>query len=131
MTETSIPSAARTAAAAVPGGRVPARVRVGQVLLTLLLVVCALVAASTAFSDDPFPPAAVVLIASFGLLAAVLGLVVVWSTPRSRVARLAVWALPLFFVWHVAALGTWIPDAGFAVLAAVGALLAGTASGRR
>jgi hypothetical protein len=104
--------------------RMQRRVRVGQILLTVLLVLCALVAISTAFSDDPFPSAAVVLIASFGVLAAAFGLVTVWSVGTSRAARAAVWALPVFFIVHVAALGTWIPDALFAVAAAIGALLA-------
>jgi hypothetical protein len=96
----------------------------------VLLVLIAVVAASTAFSDDPFPAPAIVLLASFGLLASAFGLVATWSTDRSRMARIAVWALPLFFVWHVAALHTWIPDALFAVAAAVGALLAGAGQRR-
>lgn len=71
--------------------RLPRRVRVGQILLTVLLALCALVAISAAFSDDPFPSAAVVLIASFGVLAAAFGLVTVWSVGTSRAARVAVW----------------------------------------
>lgn len=104
--------------------------RVGQILLTVLLAICALVAASSAFVDDPFPGAAVVLIATFGVLAAILGIGTVWSMPSSRMARVAVWALPAFFVVHVAALGTWIPDAVLAVAAAIGALLARPGRGR-
>lgn len=119
-TAPSTTDAPRTPLRRAPGGRV----RAGQIVLTVLLVLVATVAASTAFSDDPFPGPAIVLIASFGLLAVAFGLVVTWSTPISRAARLAVWALPLFFVWHVAALQTWLPDAVFAVVAAVGAILA-------
>ena len=104
--------------------RVPRRVRIGQTLLTVLLALCALVAISTAFSDDPFPSAAVVLISSFGVLATAFGLVTVWTVGTSRASRIAIWALPVFFIVHVAALGTWIPDAVFATAAAIGALLA-------
>jgi hypothetical protein len=75
------------------------------------------------FVDDPFEPSAVVLIASFGTLAAALGLAAVWGGIRSRTIRLALWALPLFFVWHIAALGTWVPDAVLAVVAATGVVL--------
>jgi len=103
--------------------RLPLRVRIGQGVLTAVLIACALVALSTMFVDDPFEPAAVVLIASFGTLAAALGLAAVWGGVRSRTVRLGLWALPLFFVWHVAALGTWIPDAVLAVVAASGVML--------
>ena len=80
-------------------------------------------AIGTTFADDPFAPDAIVLIASFGTLAAALGLVAVWGGVGSRTVRIGLWALPLFFVWHIAALGTWIPDAGFAVLASTGVIL--------
>ena len=97
-----------------------------------VLIACALVALSTMFVDDPFEPSAVVLIASFGTLAAALGLAAVWGGVRSRIVRLGLWALPLFFVWHVAALGTWVPDAVLAVVAASGVVLtAGAAPARR
>ena len=114
------------------GARLPVRVRIGQGLLTAVLIACALVALSTMFVDDPFEPSAVVLIASFGTLAAVLGLAAVWGGVRSRIVRLGLWALPLFFVWHVAALGIWVPDAVLAVVAASGVVLtAGAAPARR
>jgi hypothetical protein len=84
------------------------------------------------FVDDPFELAAVVLIASFGTLAAALGLAAVWGGVRSRLVRIALWALPLFFVWHVAALGTWLPDAVLGVVAASGvALTAGAGRSSR
>jgi hypothetical protein len=110
--------------------RLPARVRVGQSLLTAVFAACALVSISTMFVDDPFEPAAVVLIASFGSLAAALGLAAVWAGVRSRAIRISLWALPLFFVWHIAALGTWVPDAVLAIIAASGAALT-TGAGRR
>lgn len=112
-----------TAAVAHDTDRLPRRVRVGQALLTAVLIACALVSLSTMFVDDPFEPAAVVLIASFGALAAALGLVAVWGGVRSRIVQAGMWALPLFFVWHIAALGTWIPDAVLAVVAAAGVVL--------
>ena len=108
----------------------PARVRIGQSLLTAVFAACALVALSTMFVDDPFEPAAVVLISSFGTLGAVLGVAAVWASVRSRFVRAALWALPLFFVWHVAALGTWVPDAVLAVIAAAGVVLT-TGAGQR
>ncbi|MDI2099287.1 hypothetical protein [Ruicaihuangia caeni] len=100
-----------------------ARVRTGQVLLTLFFTMSALIAVSTVFADDPFEAPALVLIASFGLLAAILGIAAVWGAVTSRLVQLSMWAMPLFFVSHVATLGTWLPDAPFAVLSAVGALL--------
>ena len=110
--------------------RIPARVRVGQGLLTGVFVVCALVALSTMFVDDPFERSAVVLIASFGSLAAVLGLTAVWGGIRSRLVRVGFWALPLYFVWHIAALGTWLPDAVLAVVAAAGVVLLANPGGQ-
>lgn len=114
---------------ATDAARLPARVRVGQSLLAAVFAACALVSISTMFVDDPFEPAAVVLIASFGSLAAIVGLAAVWGGVRSRLIRIALWALPLFFVWHIAALGTWVPDAVFAVVAASGAVMV-TGAGR-
>lgn len=111
--------------------RLPKRVRVGQALLTAVFVACALVSLSTMFVDDPFEPAAVVLIASFGSLAAALGLVAVWGGVRSPIIRAGLWAVPLFLVWHIAALGTWIPDAVLAVIAASGVVLVSGADPRR
>lgn len=119
------PSSSRTRS------RLGVRVRVGQSLLTALLAMSAVIGTSTLFDTDPFPGAAPVLIASFAMLAAVVGIAAVWGGIRSRAVRLSLWALPLFFVWHVAALGTWVPDAAFAVVAAVGAALVAQASGGR
>lgn len=107
--------------------RLAPRVRVGQALLTAVFAVCALVALSTMFVDEPFESSAVVLIASFGTLSAVLGIAAVWGGVRSRVVRAGLWALPLFFVWHIAALGTWLPDAVLAVIAAAGVVLVAAA----
>ncbi|WCM56478.1 hypothetical protein [Microbacterium sp. EF45047] len=121
-----------TALAHAPAADRRPRVRIctGQVLLSVLFALCAMIAASTAFADDPFEPAAVVLIASFGCLAAVLGAAIVWSLPAAPRLWWALWALPGFFVRHVAALGTWVPDAVFAVAATAGVLLAKPARAR-
>ncbi|WP_353815546.1 hypothetical protein [Agromyces sp. SYSU T00266] len=112
-------------------GRPGARARIGQGILVALFAVSAVFAMSVLFADDPFPASATVLIASFGALAAVLGIVAVVGGLGSRVVRVGLWAFPLFFVWHVAALGTWIPDAGFAVLSAVGVALVGAPRAQR
>ncbi|WP_165307221.1 hypothetical protein [Agromyces binzhouensis] len=100
-----------------------ARVRTGQAILVALFAVAAVFAVSVLFADDPFPASATVLIASFGALSAVLGVIAVIGGLGSRVVRIGLWAFPLFFVWHVAALGTWVPDAAFAVVSAVGVAL--------
>lgn len=106
------------------------RTRVAQIILTLVFALCALIATSTLFVPDSFEPAAVVLIASFGCLASALGIAATWNAPASVGARLSLWALPLFFVWHVAALGTWLPDAVFAAIAVVCILLLTTPRSR-
>ncbi|WP_400993629.1 hypothetical protein [Agromyces sp. GXQ0307] len=107
------------------------RVRIGQGILIALFALSGVFALSTMFADDPFPASATVLIASFGALAAALGIATVIGGLRSRVVRAGLWSLPLFFAWHVAALGTWLPDAAFAVVAVVGvALVSGPAVAR-
>ncbi|MFB9957372.1 hypothetical protein [Agromyces bracchium] len=108
-----------------------ARVRIGQGVLIALFALSGVIALSTLFADDPFPAPATVLIASFGALASVLGITAAIGGLDSRVVRAGLWALPLFFVWHVAALGTWVPDAAFAVIAAVGVALASAPRPRR
>lgn len=109
--------------------RLGARVRTGQVVLTVLFVLSGVIALSTLFATDPFEHDAVVLIASFGALGAVLGVAGVWGGVGSRLVRMALWALPLFFAWHIAALGTWMPDAVLGVIAGIGAALL-TGAGR-
>ncbi|MBO1770984.1 hypothetical protein [Agrococcus sp. TF02-05] len=91
-------------------------VRTGQGTLIVLCAMCAVIGLSTIFVDDPFAPEATIMTASFACLAAALGVGAVLAAPTSLAARLSLVAMPLFFAWHVAALGTWIPDA---VLAAV------------
>ncbi len=124
------PDARRASAPDHPGRR-GVRVRIGQGVLIALFGLAGVIAMSTLVEEDPFPSSATVLIASFGALAAVLGITAVIGGIDSRVVRAGLWALPLFFVWHVAALGTWIPDAAFAVLAAVGVALVGAPRANR
>ena len=123
------PAAPSLANRARRGARI--RVRVGQGVLVALFALAGVISLSTLFAEDPFPPAATVLIASFGALSAVLGITAVIGGIGSRVVRVGLWALPLFFVWHVAALGTWVPDAVFAVVAAVGVVLVSGVPGSR
>ncbi|WP_430646139.1 hypothetical protein [Agromyces sp. GXS1127] len=120
-------------AASAPDGRTRhgLRVRIGQGVLIALFALSGVIALSTLFADDPFAPAATVLIASFGALASVLGITAAIGGLDSRVVRAGLWAFPLFFVWHVAALGTWVPDAAFAVIAAVGVALVSAPRPRR
>jgi hypothetical protein len=122
-------ASARPADASNAFSRLTPRVRTGQTILTLVLILCALVSLSTAFVDDPFEPDAVLLIASFGVLACMLGLASVWGGVRSRLIRISVWALPLFFISHLAVLGTWLPDGVLAVVSAIGAALVAGAGG--
>jgi hypothetical protein len=102
--------------------RVSVLFRVGQVLLCVLFALSGVIALSTLFVDDPFPFDAQVLIASFGLAFAVLGLIVAIALVRHPAGWLALWTLPLFLISHVIALGTWLPDAALAGIAIVALL---------
>ncbi len=127
MTTTTTTASAAPTSAPI---RLGARARTGQIVLTVLFVLCGMIALSTAFAPDPFEREAVVLIASFGVLAAALGVAAVWGAIRSRTIQVAVWALPLFLISHVAALGTWVPDAVLALVAGIGCALV-VGAGRR
>lgn len=96
---------------------VPARI--GQSVLALIATMAALIAVSVFFVEDPFPRDAQVLVASNGvgmgvllLAAATFGL-----NSGSRWAWAALWVLPAFLGWHIAALGTVVPDAVLLVVA--------------
>lgn len=99
--------------------------RSGQVVLALISVMCVLVALSVNFVDDPFAHDARVLISSFGVGMGVLALAnaVLGLSAGSRSAWVSLWVLPVFFAWHVAALGTVVPD-GVLLVVSVLALLA-------
>lgn len=101
-----------------------ARIRTGQVLLVIVFALCAVISISTFFADDPFPREACVLIASFGCAFAALGIVLVTTAIRVAAVRRGLWVLPLFFVSHVAMLGTWVPDAILAIVSAAAVVLA-------
>ena len=90
--------------------------RIGQGILIVLSAMCAVIGASTMFVDDPFEPTATTMIASFGIGAAL-------AAPRSLLARLSLCALPVFFAWHVVALGTWVPDAVLGAVSVGGVVL--------
>lgn len=81
---------------------------------------------SVNFVEDPFPSDARVLITSFAFGMTFLGAVAIHAVHvhASRSAWLGLWAYPIFFVWHVVALGTYLPDAVLAGLALVGLGLA-------
>ncbi len=93
--------------------------RAGQAVLTLLGLLCVLIAISVYFVPDPFDSDAQALVATFGAGMGLLVVVLAMSGlgAGSRVAWLALWVLPAFFVSHVALLGTWLPDGLFAVVA--------------
>jgi magnesium-transporting ATPase (P-type) len=81
--------------------------------------------------EDPFERDARVLITTFGVGMAVLAAVVALVPFRHGEpwAWWVLWAWPVFFVAHVVALGTVVPDAVLAVMTAA-ALLAGRPSRR-
>lgn len=99
--------------------------RVGQVVLVVLGLLCIVIAMSVYGAPDPFEPDAQALIASFG---AGYGVMVISTATAGLNAGhtgswLALWTLPVFFVSHVALIGTYVPDGVLAVVS-VGALLA-------
>lgn len=98
-----------------------------MVVLVLIAAISAVIAVSVFFSTEgPFPRDANVLIATFGVgmavLAAGLTLVPFRRGERWAALLLAVW--PLFFVAHIAALATQLPDGIFFVLS-LGAVILG------
>ena len=99
--------------------------RAGQVVLTLLGLLCGVIAVSVYFVPDPFDPDSQALIATFGagFGAFVVILAAVGLSRHPGMAWPALWILPVFFVSHVALLGTWLPD-GIFFLVACGALAA-------
>jgi hypothetical protein len=116
-------STAHEPGAAGPRGTRRRATRIGQGILIVLSAMCAVIGASTLVADDPFEPAATTMIASFGMLAGAFGIGAALAAPRSLPARLSLCALPVFFAWHVAALGTWVPDAVLGVVSVVGVVL--------
>ncbi len=99
--------------------------RVGQAVLVLFGVLCTVIALSVFFVPDPFEPDAQALIGTFGAGMGLLVLVLATAGLASgqRWPWLALWLLPVFFLSHVALIGTLLPDGVFTVIA-VAALLA-------
>jgi hypothetical protein len=93
---------------------------------TWVFVVIALISAVISASvyapmDDPFESDAQVLISTFGIGMAVLTAVIALIPFRAgqRWAWAALWVWPVFFVAHVIALGTAVPDGILAVISTV------------
>lgn len=102
-------------------------VRAATGILVLLSILTGVIGVSALFvTDDPFPRDAQVLIATFAAGMAILSIAITLTAFRRGEwwAWLALWYYPVFFVIHILALGTLIPDGVFAVLAAVALLLA-------
>jgi hypothetical protein len=100
--------------------------RVGQVVLALLGVLCAVIAVSVyAPMEDPFEPDAQALVATFGVGFGALVVVLATAGLGSRQAWAwgALWVLPVFLASHVLLLGTVLPD-GVLMVVAVAALAA-------
>lgn len=97
--------------------------RVSQAVIVLFGVLT-VVFLSSVYADSTatrFPDDANALIATAGVALGLLVIVLATAGISSgeRWAWLALWVLPVFFVAHVALLGTWLPDAVFAVLSVV------------
>lgn len=101
---------------------------IGVVILVLLSLITAVISVSVFFAtDEPFPRDANVLIATFGVGMAVLAAGIAVGPfrrgERWAIALLAVW--PAFFLVHILALGTWLPDGVFLVISLVALALGG------
>lgn len=102
-------------------------VKVVSGVFVVLSVLMALIAVSSLMTtDDPLPHDAQVLVSTFGVGMALFGIAVTLTGFRRREAWawITLWYYPIFFVIHVFALGTAMPDGAFAVLSAGALLLA-------
>ena len=100
--------------------------RLGQVVLVLLGLLCAVIAVSVHFVPDPFDEDATALISTFGVTMGLLVMVLAIAglNSGSRWAWAALWVLPVFFASHAGLLGIWVPDAVLLVVAAAALLVA-------
>ena len=94
---------------------------ISVVILVLLAVVSGLISISVFFVDDPFPRDANVLISTFGVGMAVLAAGIALGPFRrgERWATVLLLVWPVFFLVHILAFGTWLPDGVFLVLSAI------------
>ena len=92
--------------------------RLGQAVLVLFGVLCAVISGSVYAAPDPFPADANALIATFGIAfgALVVVLAALGLSSGHPWAWQALWILPVFFVSHVLLLGTLLPDGAFLLL---------------
>lgn len=106
------------------------KARAGQIVLTILGLLCGVIAISVNFVPDSFDSDANALISTFGVgFGAFVVILATFGLSRHPgLAWPALWVLPAFFVSHVALLGTWLPDGIFFLVAC--AALAVTATVR-
>lgn len=95
------------------------------VLGLIILVTFVIGGLSVNFVEDPFPSEALLLITSFALGMTSLAVVALYALARygSRSAWLGLWAYPVFFLWHVIVLKTYVPDLVLALIATAGLLI--------
>ncbi|MFN2526353.1 MAG: hypothetical protein ABR505_08840 [Actinomycetota bacterium] len=100
--------------------------RAALIVLIIMQVLAALISISVFFVEEAerFESDANVLISTFGVGMAFFGLVLTVLADRgSRAGWTALWYWPIFFVIHVAALQTYVPDLVFALIWVGGLLL--------
>lgn len=100
--------------------------RAATIVLLLIQLLAALISVSVFFVEESerFDTDANTLIATFGVGMALFGVALTLSASKGdRSAWMVLWYWPLFFVLHVIALKTYVPDLIFAVLTA-GSLIA-------
>ena len=101
--------------------------RVAQGVLVVLGALTILFQVSVYFvaEEDRFSSDANGMIAPAGAALGVLVIALALSGLGSgeRWAWLSLWVLPVYLLSHVVLLGTWMPDAGLAVLAVLGLVL--------
>lgn len=99
--------------------------RAATITLLLIQVLAALISVSVFFVEESerFEADANTLIATFGVGMAIFGVALTLSASKGdRSAWRVLWYWPLFFILHVIALKSYVPDLVFAVLTA-GALI--------
>jgi hypothetical protein len=102
-----------------------ARSVASSVFVVIALISAVISASVYAPMDDPFESDAKVLISTFGIGTAILTAVIALIPFRAGQwwAWAALWVWPVFFVVHVVALGTVVPDGILAVISTVALVL--------